>query len=70
MKTKVELPEDVLSEAVCYSKGQSKQEIIVIALKEFSRKRKLENLLAQLGRSNTFMTPEELFSLRTQEILK
>lgn len=70
MKTTLELPEDVLSEAICCSEGQTKQEIIILALKEFSRKRKLEAMLGHLGRSDTFMNPEELLALRTQDIVK
>ena len=69
MKTTLELPEDVLSEAICCSEGQTKQEVIILALQEFSRKRKLETMLARLGRSDTFMNSEELLALRSQDIV-
>lgn len=56
MKTAtLELPEDVLTEALCYSQGKTQQKVIVEALKEFSRKHKIEEALASLGRSETFL---------------
>ena len=67
MKTTLDLPEDILKEAMHFAGKQTQQEIVVKALTQFNRKHKLDTLLARLGRSNTFMTSKELLELRAQE---
>ena len=68
MRTMLDIPNDVLEEAMHFSGEQTHQQVVVTALKEFSRRNKLDKMLSFIGRSDTFMKPEELQSLRSQEI--
>lgn len=67
MKTTLDLPRDLLDEAVRLSGGRTKREAVIRALKEFTRRERLARLADRLGDSETFMSPEELMDRREME---
>ena len=66
MKTTVDIPDDVLREAIKHTNADTKRDAVVGALREFNRRRRLEDLLARMGKSDTFMTQEELMDMRLE----
>jgi len=67
MKTTLDLPRELLDEAVCCSGGRTKREAVIRALEEFTRRAKLARLAERLGDSETFMSCEELMKRRAVE---
>jgi Arc/MetJ family transcription regulator len=66
MKTTVDIPDKLLKEAMRRSKATTKREAVVTALEEYNRRRRLEELLAHIGKSDTFMTHAELMDMRME----
>jgi Arc/MetJ family transcription regulator len=64
MKTTVDIPDKVLREAMRNTKAATKRECIVKALEELNRRERVEKLLKVLGKSDTFMSIEELMAMR------
>jgi len=65
MKTTIDIPEDVLKEAVRNTGAKTKREAIVTAVERFNRRQRLERLAEQLhGALPNFMTQEELKVMR------
>jgi len=50
MKTSISIPDELLEEATRYAGADTRSEVIVIALKEFVRRRRVEELLRLEGR--------------------
>ena len=67
MKTTLDLPPDLLDEAVRISGGRTKREAVIRALEEFTRRAKLAQLADRLGDSETFMSFDELMERRENE---
>jgi len=67
VKTTFDLPEGLLEDAVRCSGARTKREAVMQALKEFTRRAKLDRLADRLGDSETFMSYEELMEHRTGE---
>lgn len=67
MKTTLDLPRDLLDEAVRFSGGRTKRDAVIRALEEFTRRAKLALLAERLGGSETFMSYEELMERRESE---
>jgi Arc/MetJ family transcription regulator len=68
MKTTLDIPEEVLAEAMEAAGATTKREAVMRALEAFNRRERLRKLTARLGNSDTFMTPDELTELRSREI--
>lgn len=68
MKTTLDIPEDVLAEAMRAAGAKTKREAVLRALDDFIRRERLQKLTVRLGRSDTFMAPEELAELRRRSI--
>lgn len=65
MKTTIDIPEDVLKEAVRHTGAKTKREAIVTAVERFNRRQRLEHLAEQLhGALPDFMTQAELQVMR------
>jgi len=65
MKTTIDIPEDVLKEAVRNTGAKTKREAIVTAVERFNRRQRLERLAEQLhGALPDFMTQEDLKVMR------
>ncbi len=67
MKTTVDIPEAVLKEAMRHTRAATKREAVVKAMQEFNRRERLTRLADELGKSDTFMSLEELMELREQD---
>ncbi|MGH8048422.1 MAG: type II toxin-antitoxin system VapB family antitoxin [Chthoniobacterales bacterium] len=70
MKTTLDIPEDVLDEAMRVSGARTKREAVLRALEEMNRRARLSSLVARLGNSETFMDFDELMRLRSLELPK
>lgn len=64
MKTTIDIPEAELKEAIRHTGAKTKKDAVVLALKEFNRRRRLAKLTAMLGTFKDFMTQEELAAMR------
>jgi Arc/MetJ family transcription regulator len=64
MKTTVDIPKDLISAVQIASKTRTKKEAITVALEEYLRLRRSEELASLLGTFDEFMDREELDSLR------
>jgi Arc/MetJ family transcription regulator len=60
MKTTVDIPEEALAEAQRLSGLKGKKAVIMAALDEFIRVRRLEGLLAMLGHTELDITYEDI----------
>lgn len=49
MKTTLNIPDDLINTAMTVSQTRTKTETVVVALKEYIRMKKLENILAHEG---------------------
>jgi hypothetical protein len=67
MKTTLDIPEDLINAALAVSKSKTKRAVVLQALEDFTRRAQMAALAQELGDSTTFMSPEELASLRAQE---
>ena len=66
MKTTVDIPKDVLQEAMRHAGAKTKKEAVVIAIEEYNRRRRLARLAGELGTFDGFLSREELLALREQ----
>ncbi len=66
MKTTLDIPEDELREAIRHTGAKTKREAVVIALSEFNRRRRLQELTVQFGTLDGFMTQDELRRMREE----
>jgi Arc/MetJ family transcription regulator len=64
MKTTLDIPDKELQEAIRHTGAKTKREAVVIALSEFNRRRRLQKLVERFGKSEDFMTQEELRQMR------
>ena len=65
MKTTIDIPEEVLKEAVRHTGAKTKREAIVTAVERFNRRQRLERLAEDLhGALPDFMSQEELKVMR------
>ena len=66
MKTTVDIPDELLKEVMRRSKATTEREAVLMALEEYNRRHRMEELLAGIGRSDTFMTYAELMDNRME----
>ena len=65
MKTTIDIPEDVLSEAIRHTRARTKREAILTAVERFNKLKRLEALNARIrGRFKDFMTQADLQTMR------
>ena len=50
MKTTLNIPEDLIQNAMLLAKHKTKTEAVVVALREYIRKKKVESILANEGK--------------------
>ena len=70
MKTTFDIPERLLAEAMKAAGATTKRDAVLRALEDFNRRARLRKLTERLGRSETFMSPEELQTLRSLDFQK
>ena len=63
----IEVPEEVLQEAMRLAKTTEPKKAVMEALREYTRPRTQKDLIKLLGTSDGFYTPEELDRLREME---
>jgi hypothetical protein len=59
MKTTLNIPEDLIKKAMSLSKHRTKTETVVVALQEYIRQKKIEEILGQEGKLQFEETWEE-----------
>jgi hypothetical protein len=67
MKTTLDIPAQLLDEAMEVSGARTKREAVLRALEDYNRRAKLRVLARRLGRSTTFMSFDDLMKLRARE---
>ncbi len=67
MKTTLDIPNDLLEEAMRVSGAKTKRAAVLAALGDFVRRGRMRSLADRLGDSSTFMTAAQLQSLRVRE---
>jgi Arc/MetJ family transcription regulator len=63
-KTLLDIEEGLLDEARRLAKVRTKREAVEVALREFVRRRRAENLVAAAGKSSIRWTPVDIRALR------
>lgn len=67
MKTTIDIPEKELQEAIKHTGAKTKKEAIVYVVRDFNRRRRLQELSKMLGTFDQFMTRDELMKNRENE---
>ena len=67
MKTTIDIPDDELAEIMRLTGAKTKKEAVVTAIREFNRRRKLDEVLGQLGTFSDVMSQQELREMRQDE---
>ena len=67
MKTTLDIPSVLLSEAMRLAGVKTKRAAVLAALDDFSKRGRMRELAMRLGDSDTFMSAGDLESLRLQE---
>lgn len=68
MKTSLDIPKDLLEDAMCVSGAKTKRAVVLTALEELKQRGKLRKLAQRLGDSDSFMSAEVLDKMRQQEM--
>lgn len=66
MKTTIDIPEEVLKEAMRRTGAKTKREAVLTAVADYNRRKRLAGLVEQFGTLDDFMTQEELKRLRRE----
>ena len=66
MKTTIDIPEELLQEAMEFTGAKTKREAIVTAVRDYNDRRKMADLVKHLGTCDDLMTPAELDQLRSK----
>lgn len=65
MKTTIDIPDDVMEEAMRHTGAHTKREAVVTAIEKFNKRKRLEALNARVrGSFKNFMTQEDLKVMR------
>lgn len=64
MKTTIDIPDKMLSEAMRNSKAHTKRDAVLAAIDEYNRRHRLAKARAMLGTFKNLMTVEQLRELR------
>jgi Arc/MetJ family transcription regulator len=63
MKTTVDIPEQMLAEAMRHTRAKSKREAIVTAIEDFNRHKRMAELVKYSGTSDTLLSNEQIEDL-------
>ncbi len=67
MKTTVDIPDDMLREAMRFAKAKTKRDAVVAAIADYNRRKRMASLVRRLGTCRNLMSPDELAALRQAE---
>ena len=62
--TTIDIPDDVLKKTLENTKAPSAQEAVLLAVEDYNRRKAMEEFIALMGTSDTFMTVDELMDRR------
>lgn len=68
MTTTIDIPDETLIEIMRFTKAKTEGEAIVTALEDFSRRRRMAELVKYSGTCQEMMSSEELMELREREL--
>lgn len=66
MKTSIDIPSEILEEAMRLTDAKTKREAIVTAVADFNRRARMAALTRHLGTCDDLISPEELADLRSR----
>ncbi len=69
MKTTLDIPSALLSEAMRLAGAKTKRAAVLAALDDFSKRGRMREMAMRLGNSDTFMTAVDLETLRIQNLI-
>jgi len=64
MKTTIDIPDEALRDAFRFTGAKTKRAAVVTALEDFCRRRRMAEAAGILGRSDTFMSHDDLIKTR------
>jgi hypothetical protein len=64
MKTTVDIPAEVLKEAMKYSKAATKREAVLAAMQDYNRRQRAKKVVAMFGTFKNMMSAKELRHMR------
>lgn len=64
MKTSIDIPDDILEDAIRYSNASTKREAVVTAMRDYVQRRRMAELVKHAGTCPDMVTVEELERLR------
>lgn len=67
MKTTIDIPEEMLKEAMHFTKAKTKRDAVVTAVADYNRRNRMAELVRYLGTCRNLLTPEELARLRDED---
>lgn len=67
MRTTIDIPEAMLTEAVRFAGAKSKRDAVVAAVEDFNRRHRMASLTRHLGTCKNLMTAKELAKMRDSE---
>jgi Arc/MetJ family transcription regulator len=71
MKTTIDIPEDLMDEAMKFTGAKTKREAVLTAVERFNRLKRLEKLNARVrGQFRDFMTQSDLKVMRESDMPK
>ena len=66
MKTTIDIPDEELEAVMRNTGAATKREAVVTAISEFNRRKEIQELIAQFGTFESFMTQEDLRRMREE----
>lgn len=63
MKTTVDIPERVLTDALRFTKANTKREAIVTAMEDYNRRKRMAELIKYSGTSHTLLSNDAIEAL-------
>ncbi|MGA2261097.1 MAG: type II toxin-antitoxin system VapB family antitoxin [Acidobacteriota bacterium] len=67
MKTTIDIPDDVLEDAMRFTKAKTKRDAVVSAVAYYNRRQRMAALARHLGTCGNLMTADELRRMRESE---
>jgi Arc/MetJ family transcription regulator len=67
MKTTIDLPEDVLAEAIRHTGAKTKTEAVSVAVADYNRRQRLARLADQMGTFKDMLTRKDLSRMRESD---
>ena len=64
MKTTVDIPKDLLEDAIKLTGAKTKREAVVTAIADYNRRKRIASLRKHLGTCKNFLTADDLRRLR------